>query len=262
MEEVNLHFTGDIHAVGAADNLIAAVMDAHLFHGHALDIDRPRVLSPGCLDMNARQLRNIVTGLGGPKHGVPREDGSIITAASEIMAILCLTEGIHALKARLERIIVAFDRREHPVSVGDLYVHGAAAILLKDALMPNLVQTLEGTPAFVHGGPFANIAHGHSSVLADRLAPGPGDVVVTEAGFGSDLGGEKFVDLGCRQSGLRPDAAVLVVSVRALKHHGGVKKKDLARGDLKALTLGFANLGAHLKILQTLGMTPGIAVNP
>src|SRR2546427_52481 len=262
MEEVNLHFTGDIHAVGAANNLIAAVMDAHLFHGNVLDLDPTRVLFPRCLDMNDRQLRNIVTGLGGPKHGVPREDGFIITAASEVMAILCLTEGIPDLKSRLERIVVAFDRREHPVRVGDLYVHGAAAIMLKDALMPNLRRTLEGTPTFVQRGPFANIAHGHSSVLADRLAPGPWDLFVPQAGFCSALGGEKFVDLGCRQSGLRPDAAVLVVSVRALKHHGGVKKKDLARGDLKALTLGFANLGAHLKILQTLGMTPGIAVNP
>jgi len=261
MEEINLHFTGDIHAVGAANNLIAAIMDAHLFHGNVLDLDPTRVLFPRCLDMNDRQLRNIVTGLGGPKHGVPREDGFIITAASEVMAILCLTEGIPDLKSRLERIVVAFDRREHPVRVGDLYVHGAAAILLKDALMPNLVQTLEGTPAFVHGGPFANIAHGHSSVLADRLALGLGDVVVTEAGFGSDLGGEKFVDLVCRQSGLRPDAAVLVVSVRALKHHGGVKKKDLALEDLKALRSGFANLDAHLKILQTLGMTPVVGVN-
>src|SRR2546428_598353 len=170
MEDINLHFTGDIHGGGAANNLIAGVMDAQLFHGNALDMDPTRVLFPRCLDMNDRQLRNIVTGLGGPKHGVPREDGFIITAASEIMAILCLTEGIHDLKARLERIIVAFDRREHPVSVGDLYVHGASAILLKDALMPNLVQTLEGTPAFVHGGPFANIAHGHSSVLP---APNP-----------------------------------------------------------------------------------------
>src|SRR5213080_4897050 len=261
MEEINLHFTGDIHAVGAANNLIAAILDAHIFHGNEIDIDPTRVLFPRCLDMNDRQLRNIVTGLGGPKHGVPREDGFIITAASEVMAILCLAEGIHDLKARLERIIVAFDRREHPVSVGDLYVHGASAILLKDALMPNLVQTLEGTPAFVHGGPFANIAHGHSSVLADRLALGLGDVVVTEAGFGSDLGGEKFVDLVCRQSGLRPDAAVLVVSVRALKHHGGVKKKDLALEDLKGLKAGFANLDAHLRILQTLGMMPVVAVN-
>src|SRR5436309_1219638 len=168
MEEINLHFTGDIHAVGAANNLIAAILDAHIFHGNELDIDPTRVLFPRCLDMNDRQLRNIVTGLGGPKHGVPREDGFIITAASEVMAILCLTEGIPNLKARLERIVVAFDRREHPVSVGDLYVHGAAAILLKDALMPNLVQTLEGTPAFVHGGPFAKIAHGHSSLRADR----------------------------------------------------------------------------------------------
>src|SRR2546425_5158994 len=217
MEDINLHFTGDIHAVGAANNLIAAVMDAHLFHGNALDIDPTRVLFPRCLDMNDRQLRNIVTGLGGPKHGVPREDGFIITAASEIMAILCLTEGIHDLKARLERIIVAFDRRERPTKVGDLTVHGAAAILLKDALLPNLVQTLEGTPAFVHGGPFANIAHRHSSVLADRFALGLGDVVLTEAGFRSDLGREKVADLVCRHSGPRPDAAGPLVSRRAPK---------------------------------------------
>src|SRR3989442_3292801 len=193
MEDINLHFTGDIHAVGAANNLIAAVMDAHLFHGNALDIDPTRVLFPRCLDMNDRQLRNIVTGLGGPKHGVPREDGFIITAASEIMAILCLTEGIHDLKARLDRIIVAFDRREHPVRVGDLYVHGAAAILLKDALMPNLVQTLEGTPAFVHGGPFANIAHRHSSVLADPLAPRPRGLVVTPGGVRAHLPSAKIL---------------------------------------------------------------------
>src|SRR2546428_465590 len=194
--------TGDIHAVGAANNLIAAIMDAHLFHGNVLDLDPTRVLFPRCLDMNDRQLRNIVTGLGGPKHGVPREDGFIITAASEVMAILCLTEGIPDLKSRLERIVVAFDRREHPVRVGDLYVHGAAAILLKDALMPNLVQTLEGTPAFVHGGPFANIAHGHSSVLADRLPPRPRGVLVPQAGFRPHPGGEKFVGTSCRHSGL------------------------------------------------------------
>src|SRR3989454_2050577 len=262
MEEINLHFTGDIHAVGAANNLIAAVMDAHIFHGNVLDIDPTRVLFPRCLDMNDRQLRNTVTGLGGPKHGVPREDGFIITAASEVMAILCLAEGIHDLKARLERIIVAFDRREHPTKGGDLTVHGAAAILLKDALLPNLVQTLEGTPAFVHGGPFANIAHRHSSVLADRLALGLGDVVLSEAGFGADLGGEKFVDLVCRQSGLRADAAVLVASVRALKHHGGVKKKDLAREDLKALTLGFANLDAHLNRRRRRGRRRTRAARP
>src|SRR2546422_2804657 len=211
MEEINLHFTGDIHAVGAANNLIAAVMDAHLFHGNVLDLDPTRVLIPRCLDMNDRQLRNIVTGLGGPKHGVPREDGFIITAASEIMAILCLTEGIHDLKARLERIIVAYDRREHPVRVGDLYVHGAAAILLKDALMPNLVQTLEGTPAFVHGGPFPNIAPGPSSVLAGRVAPGLRDGVVTEAGFGSGPGGGKFGDLEWRPRRVRTEAPVLVL---------------------------------------------------
>ena len=261
MEEINLHFTGDIHAVGAANNLIAAILDAHIFHGNEIDIDPTRVLFPRCLDMNDRQLRNIVTGLGGPKHGVPREDGFIITAASEVMAILCLAEGIPDLKARLERIVIAFDRKEHPVGAGDLYVHGAAAILLKDALMPNLVQTLEGTPALVHGGPFANIAHGHNSVLADRLALGLGDIVVAEAGFGADLGAEKFVDLVCRASGLRPDAAVLVVSIRALKHHGGAKRKDLAAENPKALQAGMVNLDAHVRILQTLGMTPVVAVN-
>jgi formate--tetrahydrofolate ligase len=261
MEEINLHFTGDIHAVGAANNLIAAVLDAHIFHGNELNIDPTRVPFARCLDMNDRQLRNIVTGLGGPKHGVPREDGFVITAASEVMAILCLAEGIHDAKARLERIVAAFDREERPVKVGDLYVHGAAAILLKDALLPNLVQTIEGTPALVHGGPFANIAHGHSSVLADRLALGHAEVVATEAGFGADLGAEKFVDLVCRQSGLRPDAAVLVVSVRALKHHGGVRKKELGSEDVKALTTGFANLDAHLRILQILGLTAVVAVN-
>jgi formate--tetrahydrofolate ligase len=261
MEEINLHFTGDIHAVGAANNLIAAVLDAHIFHGNELGLDPTRVLFPRCLDMNDRQLRNIVTGLGGPKHGVPREDGFVITAASEVMAILCLAEGIPDLKARLERIVVAFDREHKPAKVGDLYVHGAAALLLKDALMPNLVQTSEGTPAFVHGGPFANIAHGHNSVLADRLGLGLGDLVVAEAGFGADLGAEKFVDLVCRQSGLRPDAAVLVVSVRALKHHGGVKRRDLTLENPKAMATGLVNLDAHVRILQTLGMTPVVAVN-
>ena len=261
MEEINLHFTGDIHALGASNNLMAAVLDAHIFHGNELDIDPTRVLLPRCVDMNDRQLRNIVTGLGGPKHGVPREDGFIITAASEVMAILCLTEGIGDLKERIARIVLAYDQREKPVTAGDLYIHGAATILLKDALMPNLVQTLEGTPAFVHGGPFANIAHGHSSVLADRLALGLGDVVVTEAGFGSDLGAEKFVDLVCRQSGLRPDAAVLVASVRALKYHGGAKRKDLTSEDVKTLRAGFPNLDAHVRILETLGLTAVVAVN-
>jgi len=261
MEEINLHFTGDIHAVGAANNLVAAILDAHIFHGNELNIDPTRVLLPRCLDMNDRQLRNIVTGLGGPKHGVPREDEFVITAASEVMAILCLAEGIPDLKERLERIVVALDREQRPVKVGDLYVHGAAAILLKDALMPNLVQTLEGTPALVHGGPFANIAHGHNSVLADRLGLGLGDVVVAEVGFGADLGAEKFVDLVCRQSGLRPDAAVLVVSVRALKHHGGAKRKELTAENPKALAAGMVNLDAHVRILKTLGLAPVVAVN-
>ena len=261
MEDINLHFTGDIHAVTAANNLIAAVLDAHVFHGDELDIDPTRVLFPRCEDMNDRQLRNIVVGLGGPKHGVPREDGFIITAASEIMAILCLTSGLGDLKERLKRILVAFDRRGGAVQVEDLYVHGAAAILLKDALMPNLVQTLEGTPAFVHGGPFANIAHGHNTVLADRLALGSADLVATEAGFGADLGGEKFVDLVCRQSGLVPDAAVIVASVRALKHHGGAKRKDLETESLGLLEAGFPNLDAHIRIVQRLGVTPVVAVN-
>ena len=261
MEDINLHFTGDIHAVTAANNLIAAVLDAHVFHGDELDIDPTRVLFPRCEDMNDRQLRNIVVGLGGPKHGVPREDGFIITAASEIMAILCLTSGLGDLKERLKRILVAFDRRGGAVQVEDLYVHGAAAILLKDALMPNLVQTLEGTPALVHGGPFANIAHGHNTVLADRLALGSADLVATEAGFGADLGGEKFVDLVCRQSGLVPDAAVIVASVRALKHHGGAKRKDLETESLGLLEAGFPNLDAHIRIVQRLGVTPVVAVN-
>jgi len=261
MEEINLHFTGDIHAVGAANNLVAAILDAHIFHGNELNIDPTRVLFPRCLDMNDRQLRNIVTGLGGPKHGVPREDEFVITAASEVMAILCLAEGIPDLKARLERIVVAFDREQRPVKVGDLYVHGASAILLKDALMPNLVQTLEGTPALVHGGPFANIAHGHNSVLADRLGLGLSDVVVAEVGFGADLGAEKFVDLVCRQSGLRPDAAVLVVSVRALKHHGGAKRRELTVENPKALAAGMVNLDAHVRILKTLGLPAVVGVN-
>src|SRR5437879_13149424 len=215
MEDINLHFTGDIHAVTSANNLIAAILDAHVFHGNELAIDPTRVLFPRCEDMNDRELRNIVVGLGGPKHGVPREDNFIITAASEVMAILCLTDGIADLKDRLARIVVAFDRDGKPVTVGDLYVHGAAAVLLKDALMPTLVPTLAGTPALVHGGPFANIAHGHNTLLADRLGLGSGDVLVTETGFGSDLGAEKFVDIVCRMSGLAPSAAVLVASVRA-----------------------------------------------
>ena len=261
MEDINLHFTGDIHAVTAANNLITAILDAHVFHGNELSIDPTRVMFPRCEDMNDRELRNIVVGLGGPKHGVPREDNFIITAASEAMAILCLTDGIRDLKERLARIVIAFDRDGKPVTAGDLYVQGAAAILLKDALMPNLVQTIEGTPALVHGGPFANIAHGHNTLIADRLGLGVGEVVVTEVGFGSDLGAEKFVDIVCRAGGLAPSAAVLVASVRALKHHGGARRKDLAVEDLKALEAGFTNLEAHFAILRRLGLRPIVAVN-
>jgi formate--tetrahydrofolate ligase len=261
MEDINLHFTGDIHAVTAANNLIAAILDAHVFHGNELSIDPTRVLFPRCEDMNDRELRNIVVGLGGPKHGVPREDNFIITAASEVMAILCLTDGIPDLKERLARVVVAFDREEKPVTAGDLTVQGAGAILLKDALMPNLVQTIEGTPALVHGGPFANIAHGHNTLLADRLGLGCGDLVVTEAGFGSDLGAEKFVDIVCRMSGLAPSTPVLVASARALKHHGGAKRKNLPVEDLKSLEAGFVNLDAHLGILKKLGLRAIVAVN-
>ena len=261
MEDINLHFTGDIHAVTAANNLIAAMMDAHMFHGNGFDIHPGYVNFKRCLDMNDRQLRAIVDGLGGPKNGVPREDGFVITAASEVMAILCMTEGVRDLKERLRRILVAFDRKGGPVWAKDLKADGACAILLKDALMPNLVQTLEGTPAFVHGGPFGNIAHGHNTILSDRLALGSSDMVFTEAGFASDLGAEKFVDLVCRQSGYAPDAAVLVTTVRAMKHHGGVKEKAIKEENLKALEVGLPNLDAHVRILKTMGITPVVAAN-
>ncbi len=261
MEDINLHFTGDIHAVTAANNLIAAMMDAHVFHGNELDVDPGRVNFARCMDMNDRQLRAIVDGLGGPKNGVPREDGFVITAASEVMAILCMTEGVRDLKERLRRVLVAFNRKGGPVWAKDLKSEGACAILLKDALMPNLVQTLEGTPAFVHGGPFGNIAHGHNSIVSDRLALGSSDLVVTEAGFASDLGAEKFVDIVCRQSGYAPDAAVLVTTIRAMKHHGGVKEKLIKEENLKALEAGLPNLDAHVRILKSLGITPVVAVN-
>src|SRR2546426_8861926 len=234
---------GDIFGVTAANNLITAILDAHVFHGNELSIDPTRVMFPRCEDMNDREVRNIVVGLGGPKHGVPREDNFIITAASEAMAILCLTDGIRDLKERLARIVIAFDRDGKPVTAGDLYVQGAAAILLKDALMPNLVQTIEGTPALVHGGPFANIAHGHNTLIADRLGLGVREVVVTEVGFGSDLGAEKFVDIVCRAGGLAPSAAVLVASVRALKHHGGARREGPAGGEPKAPRARLPNPG-------------------
>ncbi len=261
MEDINLHFTGDLHAVTAANNLIAAMMDAHIFHGNALNIDPRSVNFARCMDMNDRQLRSIVDGLGGPKDGVPREDTFVITAASEVMAILCMTEGVRDLKERLQQILVAFNRARDPVWAKDLKAEGACTILLKDALLPNLVQTLEGTPAFVHGGPFGNIAHGHNTILSDRLALGTSDVVFTEAGFAADLGAEKFVDLVCRQSGYAPDAAVLVTTVRAMKHHGGVKEKAIKEENLKALEAGLPNLDAHIRILNTLGIPPVVAVN-
>ena len=261
MEDINLHFTGDIHAVTAANNLIAAMMDAHIFHGNGLDIDPGRVNFARCMDMNDRQLRAIVDGLGGPKNGVPRQDEFVISAASEVMAILAMTEGLRDLKERLRRILIAFSRSGGPVWAKDLKADGACAILLKDALMPNLVQTLEGTPAFVHGGPFGNIAHGHNSILSDRLALGSTDVVFTEAGFAADLGAEKFVNLVCRQSGYAPNAAVLVTTVRAMKHHGGVKEKAIKQENVKALEAGFPNLDAHVRILKALGITPVVALN-
>ena len=261
MEDINLHFTGDIHAVTAANNLIAAMMDAHAFHGNELGIDPGRVNFARCMDMNDRQLRAIVDGLGGPKNGVPRQDEFVITAASEVMAILCMTEGVKDLKERLRRILVAFNHKGAPVWAKDLKADGACAILLKDALMPNLVQTLEGTPAFVHGGPFGNIAHGHNTILSDRLALGSTDMVFTEAGFASDLGAEKFVDLVCRQAGYAPNAAVLVTTVRAMKHHGGVREKAIKEENLKALEAGLPNLDAHVRILKTIGITPVVAVN-
>ncbi len=261
MEDINLHFTGDIHAVTAANNLIAAMMDAHIFHGNGLDIHPGFVNFRRCLDMNDRQLRAIVDGLGGYKNGVPREDGFVITAASEVMAILCLAEGMTDLKERLARTVVAFNRNGGPVTAGELHAVGAAAILLKDALMPNLVQTLEGTPAFVHGGPFGNIAHGHNSILADRLALGTGRMVLTEAGFGADLGAEKFVDIVTRNRGYVPSVAVLVTTVRAMKHHGGAKYKDLTQENLKAVEAGFPNLDAHIGILHKLGVPTVVAVN-
>ena len=224
MEDINLHFTGDFHAIGAANNLLAAMLDNHIQQGNALGIDVKRITWKRCVDMNDRQLRNIVDGLGGRMQGVPREDGFDITVASEVMAVLCLASAIADLKARLGRIIVGYTYAGSPVTAHDLKAEGAMAALLKDALKPNLVQTLEGTPAFIHGGPFANIAHGCNSVMATRMALKLGDYAVTEAGFGADLGAEKFLDIKCRMAGLKPDAVVLVATVRALKHHGGCRQ--------------------------------------
>ena len=247
IEDINLHFTGDMHAIGAANNLLAAMLDNHIQQGNALDIDVKNITWKRCVDMNDRQLRNIIDGIGGRMQGVPREDGFDITVASEIMAILCLATDITDLKERLKSIIVAYNRSGEPVTAGDLKAHGAMTALLKDALKPNLVQTLEHTPAFIHGGPFANIAHGCNSVMATKMALKFGDYVVTEAGFGADLGAEKFLDIKCRAANLHPSAVVIVATVRALKSHGGVAKADLGEENLSALEKGLPNLYKHIE---------------
>lgn len=261
MERINLHFTGDFHAVGSAHNLLAALLDNHVHWGNALSIDPRRTTWGRVLDMNDRALRAIVAGLGGPANGLPRETGFDITVASEVMAILCLARDLPDLEARLGRIVAAGNREGDAVTAADLEASGAMAVLLQDALMPNLVQTLEGTPALVHGGPFANIAHGCNSVVATRAALGLADYVVTEAGFGADLGAEKFFDIKCRSSGLDAAAAVVVATVRALKMHGGVARADLAREDLGALERGLANLERHVANVAKFGVPAAVAVN-
>ena len=262
MEDINLHFTGDFHAIGAANNLLAAMLDNHIKQGNELNIDVRRITWKRCVDMNDRQLRFITDGLGGVANGVPREDGFDITVASEIMAVLCLSESITDLKERLARIIVGYTFDDKPVSCADLKAQGAMAALLKDALKPNLVQTLEGTPALVHGGPFANIAHGCNSVTATKLAMKLGDYAVTEAGFGADLGAEKFLDIKCRAAGLTPSAVVLVATVRALKMHGGLAKTELGKEDLTALGNGLPNLLRHVSNIKNVyGLPCVVAVN-
>ena len=262
MEDINLHFTGDFHAIGAANNLLAAMLDNHIHQGNELGIDPRQVTWRRCVDMNDRQLRRMVDGLGGKAHGVPREDGFDITVASEVMAVLCLADDLADLKARLGRMIVAYTYGGKPVTAHDLGAEGAMAVLLKDALKPNLVQTLEGTPAFLHGGPFANIAHGCNSVTATRMALKLADYVVTEAGFAADLGAEKFLDIKCRLAGLAPAAVVVVATVRALKYHGGVAKEDLDREDLAALERGLPNLLQHVSNLKDVfGLPCVVAVN-
>jgi len=262
MEDINLHFTGDFHAIGAANNLLAAMLDNHIYQGNALGIDPRRITWKRCVDMNDRQLRFVTDGLGGRVNGTPREDGFDITVASEIMAVFCLAADINDLKARLSRIVVAYTYDERPVTAGDIGAVGAMAALLKDAIKPNLVQTLEGTPAFVHGGPFANIAHGCNSVIATRLAMRLSDYAITEAGFGADLGAEKFLDIKCRASGLSPDAVVVVATVRALKMHGGVAKTELGTENVEALAKGLPNLLRHVSnIKDVYGLPCVVALN-
>ena len=262
MEDINLHFTGDFHAIGAANNLLAAMLDNHIQQGNALNIDPRRITWRRAVDMNDRQLRNIIDGLGARTDGTPRQDGFDITVASEVMAILCLSSDILDLKERLSKIVVAYTYDNTPVTAGQLKAQGAMAALLKDALKPNLVQTLEGTPAFIHGGPFANIAHGCNSVIATKMALKLGDYAVTEAGFGADLGAEKFLDIKCRKAGLHPAAVVIVATVRALKHHGGVAKEDLNTENLDALQKGLPNLLQHVENIQNVYHLPCVvAIN-
>jgi len=262
MEDINLHFTGDFHAIGAANNLLAAMLDNHIQQGNNLGIDVRKITWKRCVDMNDRQLRFVVNGLGGKVNGTPREDGFDITVASEIMAVFCLASSISDLKERLAKIIVAYTYDDKPVTAGDLNAVGAMTALLKDALKPNLVQTLEGTPAFIHGGPFANIAHGCNSVIATRMAMKLADYTVTEAGFGADLGAEKFLDIKCRMAGLKPDAVVVVATVRALKLHGGAAKTNLGEENLKALELGLPNLLRHVSNIKNVYKLPCVvAVN-
>ncbi len=262
MEDINLHFTGDFHAIGAANNLLAAMLDNHIYQGNSLGIDVRRITWKRVVDMNDRQLRKIVNGIGSRVNGIPREDGYDITVASEIMAILCLAQDIADLKERLSQIIVAYTGDSKPVTAGDLKAQGALAALLKDALKPNLVQTLEGTPAFIHGGPFANIAHGCNSLIATRMALKLGDYAITEAGFGADMGAEKFLDIKCRMAGFKPDAVVVVATVRALKHHGGAAKAELDRENLEALQKGMPNLMQHVEnITKVFGLPAVVAIN-
>lgn len=262
MEDINLHFTGDMHAIGAANNLIAAMLDNHIQQGNSLNIDTRRITWKRAVDMNDRQLRNIINGLGGKMSGVPREDGFEITVASEVMAILCLSKDIDDLKEKISNIIVGYTYSDKPVTVRDIKAQGAVAALLKDALKPNLVQTLEKTPAFIHGGPFANIAHGCNSVMATRMALKLADYVVTEAGFAADLGAEKFVDIKCRKAGLKPSACVIVATVRALKYHGGVPKNDLNNENLEALEKGLPNLLQHVEnVTKNYGIPAVVAIN-
>jgi formate--tetrahydrofolate ligase len=261
MEDINLHFTGDFHAITSAHMLLAAMLDNHIQQGNALNIDPRRIVWKRVVDMNDRELRNIVVGLGGKAHGVPRQDGFDITVASEVMAILCLATGLHDLKERLSKIIVAYDYSGNPITAGMLKAQGAMAALLKDAVKPNLVQTLENVPAIIHGGPFANIAHGCNSVMATKTALKLADYTITEAGFGADLGAEKFFDIKCRYAGLKPDAVVLIATVRALKMHGGVPKTDLATPDVEAVKRGIVNLEKHIENIKQYGLPLVVAIN-